>query len=71
MAMFTCAACGGHAFKLSADLTQTHCGDCRLPLGSWQSLRAEIKQKLHHFASDRAEDVKSTGTVVTFKPRAA
>ncbi len=46
MAIFSCPACGGHAFKLSLDLKQAHCEDCKLPLGSWQELRARIKQNL-------------------------
>jgi hypothetical protein len=46
MTAFSCAACGSHAFRLSADLRQAHCEQCKLPLGSWQALRAKIKQNL-------------------------
>ena len=46
MTAFSCSACGGHAFKLSVDLKQAHCADCEKALGSWQTLRAAIKQNL-------------------------
>jgi hypothetical protein len=46
MSAFSCSACGGHSFNLSADLKQAHCGDCKSSLGSWQALRAKIKQNL-------------------------
>jgi RNase P subunit RPR2 len=46
MSIFSCSACGGHAFKLSADLKQAHCEDCKTYLGSWQTLRAKLKQNL-------------------------
>lgn len=47
MTIFSCSACGGHAFRLSADLKKAHCGDCKRTLGSWEELRAKIDQKLH------------------------
>ncbi len=46
MSVFTCAACGSNAFRLSADLKQAHCEDCKSYLGDWQTLRAKIKQNL-------------------------
>ncbi len=46
MAVFSCPACGGHAFKLSADLKQARCEDCRRPLGSWQELRGKLKANI-------------------------
>ncbi len=46
MSVFTCTACGSHAFRLSADLKQAHCEDCKSYLGDWQTLRAKIKQNL-------------------------
>ena len=46
MSIFSCSACGGYAFKLSLDLKQAHCEDCKTSLGSWQELRAKIKQNL-------------------------
>jgi hypothetical protein len=46
MAIFSCSACGSHSFTLSSDLTQAHCGDCDKHLGSWQSLRKQIRQRI-------------------------
>ena len=46
MTIFSCSACGGHAFKLSPDLKQAHCEDCKRSLGSWEELRAKIEQSL-------------------------
>ncbi len=46
MTIFSCSACGSHAFRLSADLKQAHCEDCKVYLGDWQTLRAKIKQNL-------------------------
>ncbi len=44
MAVFSCPACGGHSFKLSADFQEAYFEDCKLPLGSWRELKARIKQ---------------------------
>ena len=46
MTIFSCSACGGHAFRLSADLKQAHCEDCNRFLGGWTELKAKIKQNL-------------------------
>ncbi len=45
--IFSCTTCGSHAFRLSAGMKQAYCEDCNSSLGSWQTLRAKIKQNLH------------------------
>ena len=56
MAIFSCPACGSHAFRLTADLKQAQCERCKTSLGSWQELRTRIQQHLrpsqpHQFAA--------------------
>ena len=67
MAVFLCPACGGHAFRLSADLEQAHCENCRLPLGSWQELRVRIKRKLS-LRVVKPRDPDSAGIFLFFGP---
>ncbi len=62
MTIFSCTACGSHAFRLSADLKQAHCEDCKLSLGSWEELRAKIRQNLRPLSSTLRMRVGSTET---------
>ncbi len=71
MSIFSCSACGGHAFTLSADLKQAHCEDCKTYLGSWQTLRAKLKQNLHSSQPTLYVEVEPRPKVVSFRPRAA
>ncbi len=71
MSIFSCSACGGHAFNLTADLKRAHCLDCKTDLGNWQTLRAKLKQNLHSSQPTLYVEVDPRPTVVSFRPRAA
>ncbi len=61
MTIFSCSACGSHAFRLSADLKQAECEQCKTPLGSWQVLRTKIQQNLRPLQSHQIALVECTG----------
>ena len=61
MAIFSCLACGSHAFRLSADLKQAECEQCKTPLGSWQMLRTKIHQNLRLLQSHQIAVVECMG----------
>ncbi len=46
MIIFSCPACGSRAFTLSEDLSEAHCDECAKSLGSWQTLKQEIHNRL-------------------------
>ncbi len=71
MSIFSCSACGGHAFNLTADLKHAHCLDCKADLGNWQTLRAKLQQNLHSSQPTLYVEVEPRPTVVSFRPRAA
>ncbi len=64
MAVFSCPACGGHSFKLSADFQEAYCEDCKLPLRSWLELKARIKQNWPRSRPLPRGDVESTEMIL-------
>ncbi len=69
MGVFSCPACGGRAFQLSADLKQAHCGDCGHPLGSWLEVRAKISPHTLRPQPDPCVKVEQEPNVVRLKLR--
>jgi RNase P subunit RPR2 len=61
MAIFSCSACGSHAFRLSPDLKQAECDQCRTPLGSWLTLRAKIQHNLRSLHAHQLAVVEFSG----------
>ena len=69
MTVFSCPTCGSHTFMLSADLKQTACEDCKVPLGSWRLMRARLKQNLRLSQAGPFSEVEPESTVVSFRRR--
>ena len=64
MAIFSCPACGSHAFQLTADLKQAQCERCKASLGSWQELRSRIQQNLRPSQAHQFALAECTGTTL-------
>jgi hypothetical protein len=69
MSIFSCSACGGHSFKLSAGLKQAHCEDCKMYLGSWHALRTKIKKNIQSSQNIIAVEVDRGPAAMGFKVR--